>query len=107
MPAVKFSAESDAIFGTLANTVSGMPPTPRMILPQDVSYASNRYVTSISNANHHKCEQLLGDTTFCFARSGPSFTAHYDLAVGGPSLPSYDTRAGNSTPPSTSFAVQV
>ncbi len=50
---------------------------------------------------------LIGDATCSSARSGPSFTTHYDLAVGGPSLPSYDTRTGNSTPPSTSFAVQV
>jgi len=248
-PAVKFSAEADAIFGTLTNTVSVMLPTPRMILPQDVSYAANQYVTSISNANHTtnasnsqtffgvlvynfrnidnfsqtdytiavndgiaeaktgegsllggliywqsndnrltcrpdasipnhvdcaateaitgllinrapvhpgkypagaafpvfgpvddpNCSpkqetfsgyliaqenrvvglgtsgvtlsltgmHLVGDATCSSARSGPSFTTHYDLSVGGPSLPSYDTRTENSAPPNTSFAVQV
>jgi hypothetical protein len=247
VPAVKFSAEADAIFGTLANTVSGMQPTPRMIPPQDASYAANQYVTSVSNAYHNtnasnsqtffgvlvynfrnidnfaqtdytvavndgiaeaktgegsllggliywqsqddrlachpdanipnrvdcaateaitgllinrvavhhgkypagtsfpvfgpvddpNCSpkqetfsgylvtqesritglgtsgvtlsltgmHLIGDATCSSALQGPSFTTHYDLAVGGPSLPSYDTGSGNSAPPNTAFAV--
>ena len=50
---------------------------------------------------------LLGDAVCSSPMQGSSFTTHYDLAVGGPSLPSYDTGSGNSTPPNTEFAVQM
>jgi hypothetical protein len=50
---------------------------------------------------------LVGDATCSPAKAGPPFTTHYDLAVGGPSLPNYDAGAGDSASPTTAFSVQV
>jgi hypothetical protein len=250
VPPVRFSAESDAIFGTVTTTASGGVPNPTTILPQDIAYAASQFVNSIPNPshttdadkaltafgvlvynllsiddfaqtdynlalddgvaeaktgagsllggliywqshddrlackpdanimNHVDCAatevmtgllinrvavhlgkypagtafpvfgpvtdtncgpkqetfsgylitqesritglgtsgvamsmtgmHLAGDATCSSAVSGrPPFTTHYDLAVGGPSLPSYDSGPGNSAPPNTAYAVQV
>ncbi len=50
---------------------------------------------------------LIGSTTCASTVAGHSFTTQYDLAVGNPSLPNYDTVSGNSAPPSTSFFVEL
>jgi hypothetical protein len=250
VPPVRFSAESDAIFGTVTTTAAGWVPNPTTILPQAVTYVANQFVTNIPNpshttdsgeslttfgvlvynllniddfaqtdynlavddgvaeaktgagsllggliywqshddrlackpdaniTNHVDCAatevitgmlinrvavhlgkypagtafpvfgpvtdpncgpkqeafsgylitqesrttglgtsgvgmsmtgmHLVGDATCVSAVSGrPPFTTHYDLAVGGPSLPSYDSGSGNSAPPNTAYAVQL
>jgi hypothetical protein len=50
---------------------------------------------------------LIGDAACSSALNGAPYTTHYDLAVGGPSVPNYDTGTGNSTPPTTSFYLEL